>query len=76
MAIVLITDSTLTPQWAKRYKYLNRDDLTCLTPPANGNVLVGGTMRQDFALQYGESLFKLDTAGNVIWHLMYDEDAE
>lgn len=73
MAIVLKTDSTFTPLWAKRYKYLRRDDFSCMTLLMDGNVLVGGTMRQDFSLQDGGSVFKLDTAGNVIWHLMYDE---
>lgn len=31
-------------------------------------------MRQDFSLQDGGSVFKIDTSGNVIWHMMYDED--
>lgn len=74
MAIVLKTDSSLTPLWAKRYKFLRRDDFSCMTPLSDGNVLVGGTMRQDFSNNNGGSVFKLDTAGNVIWHLMYDED--
>ncbi|MEL6672090.1 MAG: T9SS type A sorting domain-containing protein [Bacteroidota bacterium] len=74
MAIVLKTDSTLTPLWAKRYKYLRRDDFSSITRLHDGNVLVGGTMRQTFSLQDGASVYKLDTAGNVIWHLMYEED--
>lgn len=73
MAMVIKTDSTFTPLWAKRYKFLRRDDFSCITPLIDGNVLVGGTMRQDFSLQDGGSVFKLDTAGNVIWHMMYDE---
>ena len=74
MAIVFKTDSTFKPLWAKRYKYLRRDDFSCITPLSDGNVLIGGTMRQDFSSNDGGSVFKLDTAGNVIWHLMYDED--
>ena len=74
MSIVLKTDSTFSLLWAKRYKHLRRDDFSCLTPLKDGNVLIGGTMRQTFSLEDGGSIYKLDTAGNVIWHLMYDED--
>ncbi len=74
MAMVIKTDSTFTPIWAKRYKHLRRDDFSCITALSDGNVLVGGTMRQSFSLDDGGSIFKLDTAGNVIWHHMYAED--
>lgn len=74
MAMVIKTDSSFQPIWAKRYKHLRRDDFSCITALSDGNVLVGGTMRQSFSLDDGGSVFKLDTAGNVIWHLMYAED--
>ncbi|MFK7921419.1 MAG: T9SS type A sorting domain-containing protein [Bacteroidia bacterium] len=73
MAMVVKTDSTFRPLWSKRYKTLRRDDFSCITPLSDGNVLVGGAMRQDFSLQNGGSVLKLDTAGNVLWHMMYDE---
>lgn len=73
MAMVIKTDSTFSPLWAKRFEYLRRDDFSCITPLADGNVLVGGAMRQEFSLDYGGSILKLDTAGNLIWHLMYDD---
>lgn len=73
MAMVIKTDSTFSPLWAKRFEYLRRDDFSCITPLADGNVLVGGAMRQEFSLDYGGSILKLDTAGNMIWHLMYDD---
>lgn len=74
MAMVIKTDSTFSPIWAKRYKNLRRDDFSCITPLSDGNVLIGGTMRQSFALEEGGSVLKLDTAGNVLWHQLYDED--
>ncbi|MCB0843253.1 MAG: T9SS type A sorting domain-containing protein [Bacteroidetes bacterium] len=74
MAIVFKTDSSFTPLWAKRFKALRGDDFSCITPLIDGNVLVGGAMRQGFAIEEGGSVFKLDTAGNIIWHLMYEED--
>lgn len=74
MAMVIKTDSTFSPIWAKRYKHLRRDDFSCITALSDGNVLVGGTMRQSFSLDDGGSIVKLDTAGNVIWHHMYAED--
>lgn len=74
MAMVVKTDSSFNPLWAKRYKNLRRDDFSCITLLKEGNVLVGGTMRQNFSNQNGGSVFKLDTAGNVIWQLLYEED--
>lgn len=76
MSIVFKTDSAFSPLWAKRLKSLRNDDLSCITPLMDGNVLVGGAMRQNFSLENGGSVFKMDTAGNVLWHLMYDEDSD
>ncbi|MEL6589708.1 MAG: T9SS type A sorting domain-containing protein [Bacteroidota bacterium] len=73
MSLVVKTDSSFRPLWAKRYQYLRRDDFSCITRLKDGNVLVGGTMRQSFSNQNGGSVYKLDTAGNVIWHKLYDE---
>ncbi|MEL7530187.1 MAG: T9SS type A sorting domain-containing protein [Bacteroidota bacterium] len=76
MAMVVKTDSSFSLLWAKRYKYLRRDDFSCITKLSDGNVIVGGTMRQSFSLENGGSLYKLDTAGNVIWHLFYDDSSD
>lgn len=74
MALLIKTDSAFQELWTKRYKALRRDEFTSLTLLSDGNILLGGTMRQDFSFENGGSVYKVDTAGNVIWHKMYDED--
>ena len=57
--------------WAKRLKIFHRDDLGCISLLSDGNILVGGTARQDFATEVGGSVFKMDPEGNLIWHKVY-----
>lgn len=73
LAIIMKTDSLLNLKWAKRYKALAKDDFRCITPTSDGNLLVGGAMRQNFVNQSGGSIYKIDTAGNVIWHRVYSD---
>ncbi len=72
MAILMRVDTGLNVKWSKRYKVLRKDDFSVVKVLADGNLLVGGAMRQQFTLNTGACLYKLDTAGNVLWQTMYD----
>lgn len=76
MSILIKTDSMFQILWAKRYKILRRDDLKAITILKDGNLMVGGSARQDFSLQAGGCLIKLDTSGAVIWHKVYDGSSD
>lgn len=71
VAMLVKVDSNLEVRWAKRYKAFTKDDMSSLTTLQDGNILLGGTMRQQFSNQVGGSIYKIDTAGNVIWHKAY-----
>ena len=72
MSILIKTDSMFQVLWAKRYKILRRDDLKAISILSDGNLMIGGSARQDFSLQVGGCLIKIDTSGAVIWHKVYD----
>lgn len=73
MALVMKTDSLLNLKWTRRYRILAKDDFRCITAAKDGNLLVGGTARQSFSNQSGGSVYKIDTAGNVIWYKVYSD---
>ncbi|MEM7660453.1 MAG: hypothetical protein AAF399_30400 [Bacteroidota bacterium] len=73
LALVVKTDAEFRPLWSKRFKGLRNDDFSYITHLRDGHVLIGGTMRQDFSLTNGGSVFKLDTAGNILWHKLYSD---
>jgi hypothetical protein len=73
MAFVAKVDTALEVLWSKRFKGFRKDDFSVLSPLADGNVLVGGTMRATFASESGGSVFKIDTAGNIIWYKVYSD---
>lgn len=70
-AVLMKVDNSLNLKWAKRFKGLKRDDFGSITPLSDGNVLVGGTYRQQALPNVGGSLYKIDTAGNVLWAKFY-----
>jgi len=71
LSIVVKTDPDYNILWSKRYRAFLRDDLACVTVLEDGNIVVGGTMRQSFAPDEGGGLIKIDPDGNVIWHKLY-----
>lgn len=71
LSIVVKTNSDFEILWSKRLRVLLRDDLACVRVLEDGNIVVGGTMRQNFALDVGGGLVKMDPDGNVIWHKLY-----
>ncbi|MEM9051545.1 MAG: T9SS type A sorting domain-containing protein [Bacteroidota bacterium] len=68
LSIVVKTNSDFEIQWANQYRSLRRDDVVSLELLNDGNILIGGTMRQSFALDEGGSLIKINPDGEVIWH--------
>lgn len=71
MALLVKTDSLMNIQWTKRFKALHSDGFSCITPLSDGNILVGGSIRESFNPLSGGSIYKMDTAGNVAWHKVY-----
>lgn len=70
-AILMKVDESLNHKWAKRYKGLNRDDFACITLLNDGNLIIGGAYRQQATQDIGGSIYKIDTAGNVLWSKFY-----
>ncbi len=70
-AMLVKLNPDLSLNWSRRYRGLRRDDFAVISQSMDGNLLVGGTMRQQFVSNSGASLYKLDTAGNLIWHKLY-----
>lgn len=73
MAIIAKVDTALQLVWSKRFKGLSQDDFVTLTPLADGNLLAGGTLRGNGINLSGGSVFKIDTAGNILWHKVYTD---
>lgn len=73
MALLIKTDSLLQLKWSKRFKVFHNDFFTTVTWLQDGNLLIGGSIREDFNQLSGGSIYKMDTAGNVIWHKVYSD---
>lgn len=71
-AMLVRLDSTLQVSWSKRFRYLRKDDFGTITALKDGNFLLGGAMRQNFTLEEGGVLYKVDIDGNLIWSKFYD----
>ncbi|MEO1450323.1 MAG: hypothetical protein AAFV07_12395 [Bacteroidota bacterium] len=71
-AMLVRLDSALQVAWSKRFRYLRRDDFGTITALSDGNFMVGGAMRQNFTLEEGGALYKVDIDGNLIWSKFYD----
>ena len=72
VAVVVKTNSDFDIIWSKRYKTYSRDDLARVEILNDGNLLLGGAMRQNFALELGAGLIKIDPDGNVLWRRVID----
>jgi hypothetical protein len=68
ISVVVKTDADFEIIWSNWYRTLKRDDLGSIELLSDGNLLLGGTMRQDFATDEGGGLIKIDPDGNVLWH--------
>ena len=75
-ALLMKLDTALEVQWCKRFAYLDEDDFATITPLNDGNFLLGGRMTQNFTLEEGGSLIKVDANGNVIWSKLYDDSGD
>ncbi len=73
MSVLVKVDTALQLTWAKRLKGFRRDDFVSLTALSDDNLLVTGTMRGNFNNQSGGSVYKIDTAGNILWHKVYTD---
>jgi len=71
-SVVVKTNSDFDIEWSKRYRTYLRDDLSSIEILSDGNILLGGTIRQSFIVEQGGSLIKIDPDGNVIWQRVYD----
>ncbi|MCZ4408499.1 hypothetical protein O3Q51_06750 [Cryomorphaceae bacterium 1068] len=72
MSVVVKVNADFEVAWANWYRTLRRDDLGSIEVLADGNILLGGTMRQEFAFDVGGGLIKIDPDGAVIWQKMYN----
>lgn len=73
MAVLIKTDSLSNILWAKRYKCFHKDLFTSITPLSDGNLILGGTIRENFNPLSGGSIYKIDTTGNEMWHKVYSD---
>ncbi|MEM7372296.1 MAG: T9SS type A sorting domain-containing protein [Bacteroidota bacterium] len=73
IAMLLKVDSSHQVLWSRRFKAFARDDFSCITQLSDGNFLIGGSMRQDFINQSGAGIYKVDSAGTVLWHKVYSD---
>ncbi len=71
MSLIIKTNDLMQLEWVKRFKILHRDYLTCISPCKDGNLLLGGSARENFNQNSGACLFKVDTSGNLIWSRQY-----
>ncbi len=73
VSVVVKTDPNFLILWSNSYQVFRRDDIACITLLEDGNLVVGGTMRQDFAFEVGSSMIKLNPDGEVIWYRVYPD---
>lgn len=67
VSVVVKTNADYEIEWSNWYRVYRRDDLGSIEILDDGNLLLGGTMRQDFAFDVGGGLIKINPDGEVIW---------
>lgn len=65
--VVVKTNSDFDILWSNWYQTYIRDDAGSIEILEDGNILLGGAMRQSFAPDEGGGLIKINPEGEVIW---------